>query len=254
MSIPFTKILQAEFKKTKNIYGLSISLAGPAIIVLGITAYLATKLGGIKSEDSYAWMNLHRYAFNFYFFLYPLYTALIGFLLANIEHKNKGFKHLFTLPAPKGYFYVAKILILLFWITASMGLGWILIIVCGHLLNAVFPGRGFGLDYPTAVASTFMIRMYIILLGILAIHYFLSLYFDNFIISVGLGCFMVVAGMAIFQWEYSHWIPYSGPVFSFIEFRGGASEVPDKRLWISLGYAVVFFTAGYFLMGRKAIK
>lgn len=253
MSIPFTRVLRGELKKTKNIYGLLISLASPAVVIIGFTFYLFTELGS-KPEDPAIWRMYGRYIFQFFFFLYPLYAALMAFMLVNIEHKNKGFKHLFTLPVPKWYFYISKVLILLMWITASFVVAWVLMISCGKLLGAVFPNSGFQLAPPTNLFFAFYFKLYIVLLGIVAIHYFLSLYFDNFIISVGSACFLVIAGMIIQRWEYSFLFPYSHPLFVQIDYLNNVSTLFNRNLMINMAYAITFFVGGYILMSRKAIK
>ncbi|MEM6376893.1 MAG: ABC transporter permease, partial [Bacteroidota bacterium] len=118
MGISFTQILKAEFQKTKNIWGLSLSILGPFAVLLIMTIGFISQSENASNEVN-PWINLAKYTFQFFFFLYPLFAALVAFLLSNIEHKNRGFKQIFTLPAPKFYFYGSKVLILLFWILSS---------------------------------------------------------------------------------------------------------------------------------------
>ena len=76
----------------------------------------------------------------FIYVLYPLYAALIAFLISNIEHKNKGFKHIFTLAAPKLYFYFSKLAILLFWMLSSLVFGAILLFAGAQLIANTLSG------------------------------------------------------------------------------------------------------------------
>jgi len=254
MSLSFTTILRSEFKKTKNIYGLTISLAGPLIVVLGMAVYYWSRMHEITGPDTYRWKTHARYIFNFFFFLYPLYAALIGFLLTNIEHKNRGFKQLFTLPAPKAYFYLSKILILIFWMVASLLLGGALMVWSGQLFGAMYPETGYALDIPWELFLPFFFKLFIATLCILSIHYVLSIYWDNFIISVGSACFLVVFGMVAYRWEYSHWIPYAHSLKHYLDYMSDNQVFFNREVWISLAYAAVFFVGGYFLMARKEIS
>ncbi len=254
MSLSFTTILKSEFKKTKNIYGLTLSLAGPLFVVAGMAIYYWSRMHEITGPDPHRWKTHARFIFNFFFFLYPLYAALIGFLLTNIEHKNKGFKLLFTLPAPKAYFYISKILILIFWMAASMLLGLALLVGSGQLFGALYPETGYAMAVPWAVFLPFMFKLFIATLCILSIHYVLSLYWDNFIISVGSACFLVVFGMVVYRWEHAHWVPYAHSLKHFIDFMSDSQTFLNREVWISLAYATIFFIGGYFLMAQKQIK
>jgi hypothetical protein len=216
--------------------------------------YYWSKMNEITGPDTLRWKTHAQYIFNFFFFLYPLYAALIGFLLTNIEHKNRGFKHLFTLPAPKGYFYVSKILILVFWIASSMLLGSLLLVGTGQFLGMLYPDSGYALAIPWDIFLPFLFKLFVTTVSIMSIHYVLSIYWDNFIISVGSACFLVVFGMVVYRWENAYLIPYAHSLGHYLSYLNDGNDFFNREIWIGLGYAVTFFVAGYFLMIRKEIK
>ncbi|MEL7121489.1 MAG: ABC transporter permease [Bacteroidota bacterium] len=252
--IAYLNVLRSEYKKTKNIWGFSISLAGPIVVTLIVAFGTAFNAHKIEGEDAARWFTHGRYIFQFFFFLYPLYVALMAFLLTNIEHKNRGFKQLFTYPAPKSYFYGSKVVVLLSWILSSLITAFIMLVLTGKVLAVLFPHTGYTLEVPYQLFGMFMLRLGLILLSIIAIHFVLSIYWDNFIVSVGSASFLVVTGMVITNWEYSFLVPYCYPLKTYISYMGQNVVIFDRELWIGLAYAVGFFTIGYILMARKQIK
>jgi len=257
MQLSFYNVLRAEFLKTKRSFGLTIALTGPLLITSLLVFFIMKNAADFSGSESNPWNNFARLHFQFYFLLYPLFAALIGFLLTNLEHKSRGFKHLFTLPAPKFHFYFSKVLILMFWLLSSLIFAAALIYVGGNLIAWAFPDIGyqnFSIVEPLAV---FFVKMFMVLLSIMAIHFFLSIYFDNFIISVGSACFLVIFGLVVHSagWEYSYLLPYSYGYIIFLDFfTEKATVVFSREMYLSVLYAVVFFSAGYVLMSRKEIR
>jgi len=252
----FFDVLRGEALKTKGTWGLTLSLLGPLGVTTIILLYSIKESHNLQASTSDPWFQLGRYHFNFFFLLYPLFTALIAFLISNVEHRARGFKQLFALPAPKFYFYLSKWLLLLGWLAASLLLAAGLVYGSGYLLEWLFPAAPFDQFAPGDALWRFMLNMSIALLAVTAIHYFLSIYFDNFIISVGTACFLLIAGMVGSNWEYGHWIPYTYFTRLFIEYVSNGEGVlfSAREMWISLGYMLIFFIGGYWLFARKEVK
>jgi hypothetical protein len=126
----------------------------------------------------------------------------------------------------------------------------------GYLLEALFPALPFDRFAPLEGFWQFMLRLSTALLAVLAIHFFLSIYFDNFIVAVGSACFLLVFGMVVARWEYGYLIPYTYFSSIFVSYlsQGEAALFGAREAGISLGYAVVFFAAGYGLFTRKEVK
>lgn len=251
--ISFTQVLKAEFQKTKNSWGLTLSLLGPLAVLLIMTIGFISQADTATNETN-PWIDFAKFTFQFFFFLYPLFAALVAFLLSNIEHKNRGFKQIFTLPAPKFYFYGSKVLILLFWILSSLVFAGILLYFCGQLLGWIVPAYGFH-EYSIVPATyVFLVRLYITLISIIAIHFFLSLYWDNFIVAVGSAVFLLITGLIMYgNWKYAYLFPYSFPIQHWMEYNQGNTQVWNRESWISLIYTITFFSAGYLLISRKNI-
>lgn len=253
MAISFPRVLQSEFQKTKNSWGLRLSILGPVAVTLIIFLGFLDNAEN-ASDASNPWLDYCKYVFQFFFFLYPLFVALLAFLLSNIDHKNQGFKHIFTQPAPKLYFYVSKVLILLFWVASSLLTGALMIWLLGQVLSILVPAYGFQ-TYPFPVEIwIFLFRLGITLLGILSIHFFMSLYWDNFIVTVGSAVFLLVLGMVVFShWKYAKYYLYTYPVQHIMEYNQGGLQWWTQESSIAILYSAVFLIAGFVLLSRKNI-
>lgn len=251
--MPFSRVLRAEVLKTRRTRGLFLALTGPLVVTLIVTGFFID--GAHQANPAVdPWKGFIRYHANFFMLLYPLFAALVGFMLSNIEHKNNGFKNIFTQPAPKGSFYFSKVLILLSWLGLSLLVSLGFLWLAGYLLGFVFPDYAFAKYALPANTWAFYFRLFVALISIVAIHFFLSLYFDNFIVAVGSAVFLVIFGAIAVRHESGWLLPYTHSVQAYIDFLGGDVKYVDKRIWISLGYGAFFFLAGYALVARKNIS
>lgn len=254
--VNFIDILKAEILKTKRTRNFTIVLLFPIVITLLIFGYYVKELIGQGSSGGGGnpWMNYSRVFFQFYTFFYPLLAALIAFSLSNIEHKNLGFKQIFTFPASKFSIYFSKVIILLFWIFCSLLLAYSLLMLSGNLLSTFFPEVGFQ-DYDLSqTIQAFFTRIFFSLVAIISIHFFLSIYWGNFIISVGSACFLVVFGLVVGNWKYSYTIPYCNLLKAFQDFNKGSTVVFSQEIIWSIIYSIVFFALGYLMIIKKSIK
>jgi hypothetical protein len=253
MAISFTRVLRSEFQKTTNSWGLRLSILGPLAVTLIIFLGFWNNAEN-ASADTNPWFDYCKFVFQFFFFLYPLFVALLAFLLSNIEHKNRGFKQIFTQPAPKLYFYLSKVTILLSWVITSLLTGAVMIWVFGNLLALVVPAYGFQ-DYPIPTEIwIFLVRLGITIIGILSIHFFMSLYWDNFIVTVGSAVFLLILGMVLFgNWKYAKYYLYTYPVQHIMEFNTQSTSWWTQESSLALLYAAVFLVAGFILLSRKNI-
>lgn len=253
--VKFLDVLSAEIIKTKRTWNFSLVLLFPAMITAIIFGYYIKNLSGEGSVGGInLWTMYSQMFFQFYYFLYPLLAALLAFALSNIEHRNNGFKQIFTFPTNRFFIYFSKVLILLFWMLCSLLLAYSLLVISGNGLSYLFPQAGFQ-DYGiNQIISIFFLRIFLTLISIISIHFFLSIYWDNFIISVGSACFLVIFGLIINKWKYSYLIPYCNLQKAYTHFLQSGSEVFSKEILWSIGYSILFFAGGYLAMIKKSIK
>jgi len=252
--VRFVDVLSAEIIKTKRTWNFSLVLVFPLIITILVFGNYVNNLLEEDVSGNNLWFMYSRIFFQLYYLLYPLLAAVIAFSLINIEHKNNGFKQIFTFPTSKFSIYFSKVSILLFWMFCSLLLAYSLLILSGNGLTFLFPNAGFQ-DYNiNNIIVTFFLRIFLILISIISIHFFLSIYWDNFIISVGSACFLVIFGLVVNKWEYSYLIPYCNAQKAYTHFFQSGTEVFSKDILWSIGYSIIFFTGGYLVMIKKSIK
>jgi hypothetical protein len=88
-------------------------------------------------------------------------------------------------------------------------------------------------------------RLYVAALGISALQFWMGMRFRNFIASIGIGFLLwllAVIMLANFQWKHANVFPFSSSML--IVFPKYASMIPTL-LWSSVGYMVLFLTAGF---------
>lgn len=253
--VGFLRVLSSEIYKTKRNWNFTIILLLPVVVTTIMFGFIIKEFSGNSAPQGYNYWNMYcGKIFQFYYLLYPLLTAVIAFSMSNIEHRNHGFKQIYTFPTSKLNLYFSKVSILIFWISSSLILAFVLIIISGNLLSLMFPQLGFQNYNIINAIVVFFIRTFITLIALISIHFFLSVYWDNFIISVGFACFMVVLGLMISNWEYSYTVPYCYIYKHFQAFYQNSTTVLTKETYWSIGYSIIFFIGGYLIMIRKAIK
>lgn len=251
----FFDVLRSEITKTRRTWNFTVVLLFPVIITIMIFAYYFNNaINSTSASGVNHWAYYSQYFFRFYQMLYPLLTAMIAFSLSNIEHKNHGFKQLFTFPVSKLSIYMSKVTILTFWMLTSIILATGLLIFSGNILGGIFPELRLQ-DYNINLAiATFFTRTFLTLLTLIAIHFFLSIYWENFLITIGSACFLVIFGLVMQKSDYSYLIPYCNLPIAYADFGKFSTTVFKKEILWSLGYALLFFAGGYFIMARKNVS
>ena len=182
----------------------------------------------------------------------PWFIILVSTLLAQIEYRNNTWKQVLTSPQNKATIFFAKfinvqLLIFLFLVTDKL-----LMFINAVILHFIDPSLNV-LNQPldgAAILST-VVNSYVVLLGVSAIQFWLSLRFKNFIVpvAIGIGSWFIGTILVLqMKLAFAEYFPYSFHVFArFPEYK-------DKNLtaicWTSAGYAVLFLIIG-FLNFRK---
>lgn len=253
--IAFTNIFSAELYKTRRTGNLLLAMLIPfacTMMMFGYFTFRGTSNPAL-TEGADAWRTYSQMILALFVLMYPLFASVLAFSISNVEHKNRGLKQIFTLPAQKSSLYFSKVLIQLLWMFMSLAFALGLLYGTGALLDVFFPALEMQLNGSFAEIGSFLLKTYLTLTAIVAIHFFVSIYWNNFVISVGSACFFVVVGLIMGSWEYSYILPYSHIVthMSALELR--ESTVFTTEVFWSLGYALVFFAVGFWMMLRKSI-
>jgi len=145
------------------------------------------------------------------FILIPFFIMLLSSLIVNIEHKSNAWKHLLTLPVSKSTLYLNKLGVIIGLTLVCYGLFVVFTLVAASLLGVLKPKLAF-LSHVPDVAQFLRIsfKSFVSSLGVLAIHYWLSLRFKNIFVSIGIGLVCIITATVLFgRWEYIVYVPYA---------------------------------------------
>lgn len=248
-------VMSADWFKARRTGNLWISIAVPVLITLFVFFIFIRKGMGYAPVEAGTdmWLEFAQILFTMYAMLLPMIVAVIAFNVSNIEHKNNGLKQLFTLPVRKTSLYFSKVGLLMIYLVVLLVLSLGLMLLTGSLLGRLFPNLGFTAFDQWAVVGAFFIRLLTGLTALLAIHYFLSMYWNNFVVSVGIAVFLLVIGAAIASWEFGYLLPYCSIIRAMGGFLAGSTDIFNADLLLNLVWAGGFFFFGYRLMMRRSV-
>ena len=253
--IAFANIFSAELYKTRRTGNLLLALLIPLACTLLMFGYFIFRgaTNPVLKEGADVWDTYSQMILALFVLMYPLFASVLAFSISNVEHKNRGLKQIFTLPAQKFNLYFSKVLIQLLWMLFSLLFALGLLYGTGALLDVFFPVLQIEQAGSFGLIGSFLLKTYVTLAAIVAIHFFVSIYWNNFVVSVGSACFLVVIGLAMANWEYGFILPYTHIVAGMSDLEAGDTSIFTTEVFWSLGYAVVFFAVGYWMMLKKSI-
>jgi len=185
--------------------------------------------------------------------LLPLYTVLVCTLLLQIEYRDKTWKQVLSSPQKMFNVFLAKFLslqgmILLFIVAYTFFL-----FVTGFITEAVHPELYDGpLSLYLILAKN--VEMWLLLLGLSAIQFWLSLRFRNFITPLGIGVGgWFLAPMMIFEFKTS-FVEYYPYAFTIL---GVMPKYKDNTIiyqWYSIAIALLFLTLAFYEFRSRKVK
>ena len=187
--------------------------------------------------------------------LFPLFVILICTLLPQIEYRNNTWKQVFASPQTKFNVFLAKfmnvhLLMLVFLIATHL---FMFLTIVG--VNFIKPTLNL-FEHPLN-GSTVLVNAanaYILLLAVCAIQFWMGLRFRNFIVPIGIGFALWLAGtiMAVqYKSNLVYYFPYSFNAFPVsTKLKSQLTQVA----WTSLGYALLFLIIGFFDFRRRTVS
>ena len=187
--------------------------------------------------------------------LFPLFVILICTLLPQIEYRNNTWKQVFASPQTKVNVFLAKfmnvhLLMLVFLIATHV---FMLLAVVG--INFIKPALNL-FEHPLNGITVLVnaANAYILSLAVCAIQFWMGLRFRNFIVPIGIGFALWLAGtiMAVqYKSNLVFYFPYSFPAFPVsTKLKSQLTQVA----WTSLGYALLFLIVAFFDFRRRTVS
>jgi len=182
-------------------------------------------------------------------FLLPVYVILVISLVAQIEYGNNTWKQVYTTPRSYADVFFTKFLVINFLIIACFVLFTILIVVSGYAVYAINHDYEFlSTPVPWAYLLALMEKMYVSILGIMAIQYWISVRIKNFITPIGIGMALIIVGYMIRQWEHIAYYPYMHPLLVYFKNPGLKFGSDRNALLNSMLECVLFLSIGFYSM------
>ena len=187
--------------------------------------------------------------------LFPLFIILICTLLPQIEYRNNTWKQVFASPQTKVNVFLAKfmnvqLLMLVFLIATHL---FMFLTIAG--INFIKPTLNL-FEHPLNVSTVLVnaANAYILLLAVCTIQFWIGLRSRNFIVPIGIGFALWLAGtiMAVqYKSNLVYYFPYSFNAFPVsTKLKSQLTQVA----WTSLGYAFLFLIVGFFDFRRRTVS
>lgn len=203
-------VIFTEAAKLKRTLALGMTVIAPMTIVI---LYFLVGLAGIgpsQRPGADPWVFLTRNTVQLWTLLMlPLFITLETSLLAGLEHTDRNWKFLLSLPIPRWTIYVAKLVVViaLVWLAhAVLAAG---TVASGYLLRQFASGLTFG-PMPVSLIAWPVTKVSLALLLAVTIQHWVSLRWPSFVVAMGFGmCAMVVGFIAANSGKYGPWVPWS---------------------------------------------
>ena len=250
------RALAAELLKIRRTRALLIALAAPYLVAL-LPFVVALSMGEtmVRRPAFAPWSWLVEMAFSTWtLVLFPLLLSLEAALLAAIEHRSQGFKHLFALPVLRGAVYGAKQIAMVLLTAGSLLLLLLGLVAAGLGLRALRPGLGFEAPVPWSDLLVCAARVLAASGLILAIHTWMSLRWRSFAPVLALGILATVVTVALNSGDVEvwPWFPWSLPFRAAHGFAQAARE-PALLAVGALGGLAAAVLAGWEMTRRDVL-
>jgi hypothetical protein len=215
--------LRSELTKIKNSFALWLVILGAAFIPFFLMVnYVYRWKNYLPATGVNPWNEYLRNGFNSVHFTFlPFLIVLLVTLLLNIEHKSNSWKQLFVQPVSKTRIFFSKYLVLVLLLILFYILTIVFFLSGGALLSlwkSEFNFLRYSPSYyyqsiQSGIAS-YIVRSFISVAGIIAIHFWLSFRLKNLFLNIGIGLagVIIAVSMVIGNWESVIYVPYAFPV------------------------------------------
>lgn len=205
----------AEILKLRRTLSFWLIILAPAVIAalqMGIILNYGADNYFSGQERNY-WENI---LFNmrslWIIIMLPLFITLESALLANVEHTENHWKHIFSLPQPRWMTYIAKWIVLAFLTGLAtmmlLALTWIVGWALAYFTSS--PSQYLSQPFQIFHLTKPLFHVWLIAWLVMAIHTWISLRFHSFTVAVGIGMAAAVSNLILLNSEkalqYDPWL------------------------------------------------
>ena len=250
---------QAELLKTKRTSSFWLPITGAAFIplMLFISFFAgddASKAAVLKDPwTKYLSMGWELFCV----LLLPMYIILVSTLITHLEYRNNGWKQVFASPQSLGNIFFSKFLtvhVIIIFCFLLFNFFMILAAVLANVFNPKFTFLSSNINWQTLLQLN--LKTYIAALGIIAVQYWVSLRFKNFIVPLGIGVALVIIAIVAMAAQVVHIYkyPYSFPILTYDFMQKKNRPFLENHELNSIGYFIFFTLIGFLDMKLRKEK
>jgi len=244
--------LRSESLKLKGSLALWLAMIAPLVIVLLQFMITLDRGSDFLTDSPDVWLWFGRQTINFWSLLMlPLFITLETALLAGLEHTGNNWKHLFALPVPRGAIYTAKQISGMALISFSQLMLVLYILLAGGLLGVLKPELKF--SFPVSLDKILMYAAisWVSSWLLISIHTFVGIRWKSFVVAMGFGIAMAVAGFIILNSRWAGFYPWTLPGLAVNRFHQG--ETILNQLILGGPLALVPAVIGGWIFTRRDV-
>jgi lantibiotic transport system permease protein len=229
------RAISAEFLKLNRTLALAMIVVAPGTVAL--LAFMVMLRSVSLNPDIEIWATMIPNGVLLWGLMaLPLFITLESALLAGLEHNANTWKHLGALPVPRWSIYLAKYLIIMAVIAASIVSLIVLLVASGLLVAILMPHitLNFGV-FDWGATLTRLGAMFLASWLIIAIHTWVSIRWQSFTVAVGVGMAATVANFFIIQSDISQFYPWTLPILA----NGSTLGLPEANLALILVFSII---------------
>ncbi len=214
----FSKALKAEWVKQKGSGFVWLTLGAALFIpVIYTSMQFIEEVSDITNVGAKnPWFNIvENCAAGFGSMFFPVYLTIIAVRLAQMEHRNGGWKLIETQPISKLSIYSSKLLVALFFAAVCLFLLFVFSLMGGCLIMLIKTNSAYAkASIPFADLLRFFLRFFVSGLGILGLQYMVSVLISGFVWPFVIGLTATIGGLVLKGFNVWSWWPYSAPSYT----------------------------------------
>jgi len=237
------QVFSSETLKMKRTLALWLSLLTPgALVFLEIAASSQQKDNWIPA-DANPWLWIFEHMFSIWgILILPLFITLETALLGQVEYSADTWKLILTQPVPRWTIIMAKQI----WNIILVELGMVALIglmaVGGSLLSTIKPEMDITVPFPFLEMLRQSSIAFLTAGLILAIHTWIALRFNSFVLSSSIGILMTIGGIILQGLAWVDYFPWSMPSASLYSYYNGETILPYLLIGGVGGFALSFLS------------
>lgn len=244
------RALSAEALKLRRTLALWITAAAPLLVVLFQVLNVLERGHAPATRGLAAWDPFIRGSLSLWaLFMLPLFIALETALLADIEHGQHMWRHLFALPTPRWSIFAAKQLTALLAVLTATA-----VLACGTLIGGwtlalLAPGLGFTAAPDVALLLRGAAMLFLASWILLALQSWVALRWPSLTLALGVGIGGTFVALFAAGSRMLRYFPWSLPVHAL-----GAAPAATPAVVLGLGGGIVVGVLALLELSRRDVR